>query len=314
MAFALSSFGLGVTDWTGVDATPDGRWVAIKVRASRGTPVVLKCAQSSPIANGEHALADLAKEMGMGGWTLPLPRGDYQMLVLPEPPVLESEMEQSLRWTLTSMIDFPIEQAVVQWMRIPTAEFDPKREKQLYVIVARRGLIEEQDLAFSKAQILLKAVDVRETALRNIAALLEKKQEGIGLLTIGAAGVTTTFTYRGELYLDRFIAQSLEEVLSGDSVRQARFADRIAQQVYQSMDLLARNFTFINVGRIVVAPVPGLDIVGHLRGKLPVNVEMLDLSKVLDLTHAPELRKPELQSKYLVALGAALREQKGAAA
>lgn len=316
MAFALGQWSLGGTDWIGADSTPDGRWVGVRVRAprtGRGLPVVLKCAQSSGIAMGEHAIAELEKELGSAPWTYPLARGDYQMLVVPEPPTLESEIESSLRWTLSSMVDFPIDQCIVQWMRIPTAEFDVEHEKQLYVIVARDQTVEEQAAPFRVAKAPLKAVEVRETALRNVAALLEKKDEGIGLVTLGATGVTTTFTFRGELYLDRFIAQPLEEVLDDEPAKQLRFMDRIATQVYQSMDLLGRNFPFINVGRIVVGAAPGLDIASHLRGKLPVPVDALDLSQVLNLDAVPELRKPEMQSRYVVAIGAALRGNKGAA-
>jgi MSHA biogenesis protein MshI len=309
MAFELPSFGLARTEWTAVDPAPDGRWLAVKVRpprAGRGKPVVVRCMRSSGVAMGEHALGELQKEVGNKGWTLPLVRGDYQMLVLPEPAVLDSEMENSLRWNISSMIDFPVEQAVISWMRIPTIEFDAKRERQIYVIVARRELVDEHANLFARANITLRAVDVRETALRNIAALLEKKNEGIGLVTVDASGVTTTFTYRGELYLDRFISQPLSEVLE-DATRQQRFLDRVAQQVYQSIDLLSRNFPFINLGRIVVGPVPGLDLARHLRGVLPVTVETLDLASIVDIAATPELKKPEMQSQYMVALGAALR-------
>jgi MSHA biogenesis protein MshI len=308
MRMAMPTFGLRSTEWTGVDTAPDGRWLAVKVRAPRTgrKPVVVKCARSSGVAIGQHALGELLEQVGGGGWTLPLVRGDYQMLVLPEPPVLDSELEQSLRWTLSSMIDYPIEQAAIAWMRIPTAEYDAKRERQIYVIVTRRSVVEEHAQLFSKANVALKAVDVRETALRNIASLLEKKHEGLGLVTADATGVTTTFTFNSELYLDRFIAQPLKDV-SEDVERKQRFLDRIAQQVYQSMEMLARDFPFVTVGRILVGHVPGLDVGAHLRGKLPVTVENLDLATVLDVSGTPELRSVQAQSQYLVALGAALR-------
>lgn len=309
MGFALPSFARS-TEWTGVDTGSDGRWLAVKVRpprAGRGKPVVVSCAQSSGVAIGQHAIAELSAKLGGGPWSLPLARDDYQMLVLPEPPVLDSELEQSLRWTLASMVDYPIEQAAIAWMRIPQSDSGEKREKQLYVIVARRSVITEQAEMFSKANVALKAVEVRETALRNIAALLENKNEGVGLVTADANGITTTFTFRGELYLDRFIAQPLQQVLAEDDQRQQRFLDRIAQQVHQSMELLSRNFPFITVGRIVIAAVPGLPIATHLRGKLPVPVEALDLANIADLADIKELRTPELQSRYLVAFGSALR-------
>jgi hypothetical protein len=40
---------------------------------------------------------------------------------------------------------------------------------------------------------------------------------------------------------------------------------------------------------------------------LPVAVQLLDLSEILDLSATPELAKAENQARALVALGAALR-------
>jgi len=237
-----------------------------------------------------------------------LHRGDYQMLVLPEPPVLDSEMEASLRWSLSSVIDFPVEEASVAWMRIPTAEMQPGREKHVYAIVSRNSVMDAQTTLFHKARLNLKAIDVRETALRNIGALVERKGECLGLLNVGSSGVETTFTFRGELYLDRFIAQPLNEIVEGDPQRQQKFFDRVAQQVHQSMDLISRTHPFISVSRIVIAPLPSpLTLREHLAGKLPVPVESLNLASVFDLSATPELAKPENQARNLVALGAALR-------
>jgi MSHA biogenesis protein MshI len=284
----------------------------VSVRAGRRgaeKPKVLKCAESSSVAMGVQALEEVAGKLGGASrWTCPLARGDYQMLVLPEPPVLESEMQASLRWSLAPMIDFPTDQAAIAWMRIPTAEFQPASEKQIYAIVTREALAQEQATLFKNAKVPLKAVDVRETALRNIAALLEKKGEGIGLITVGATGVATTFTFNGELYLDRFIAQPLDEILAGDEQRQHKFFDRVAQQVQQSIELITRSHPFISVGRIVVAPLPApMALVSYLAGKLPLPVQALDLAAVFNLSGIPELSKPANQSRYLVALGAALR-------
>ena len=303
----------GEGEWTALDTAPDGRLVAVTVRApgrAGDRAKVLRYAQSSAVAMGLQALQEVAgKVSGAKRWTCPLARGDYQMLVLPEPPVLESEMESSLRWTLASMIEFPIDEAVVAWMRIPTAQFQPTREKQVYAIVSRKALADEQEALFLKAgKLPLKAIDIRETALRNIAALLEKKGEGIGLLAVDPNGISTTFTFHGELYLDRFISQPMEEIVSGDEQRQQKFFDRVAQQVYQSIELLTRSHPFISVDRIVVAPPPQpLGLAEYLGGKLPVKVESLNLSSVFDVSGAPELSKPEHQSRCLVALGAALR-------
>ncbi|ROZ68590.1 hypothetical protein [Ramlibacter sp. WS9] len=306
-------FGSGTQGWTAFDAAADGTFAAVSVRTSRypsRRPQVLQCAHSSAVSIGAQAIADLMKKVGGAGYpcTLALARGSYQVLVMPEAPVLDSEMDASLRWSIASMIEFPVSEAGLSWMRIPTVEFQPDREKQLYAIVARKSLLDEQAGWFKHAKPALKAIDIRETALRNIAGLLEKKNEGLGLLTVSPAGVTSTFTFRGELYLDRFIAQPMDEVLSGDEQRKRKFLDRVTQQVYQSMELITRTHPFVSIERIVVGPSPTpLELGRHLAGKLPVPVQMLDLASIFDISAAPQLAQPEAQARYLVALGAALR-------
>jgi len=309
MAFGAKFLGTRAEEWTGVDLGADGRYYAARVQPGRGKnhPIVTKCARSSSVAVGEQALAELAPVGGLS-WTMPLPRGDYQMLIVPEPPVSDREMDASLRWSLGSMVDFPLDDAVLSWMRIPTHHDQPGRDKQLYVIATRRSTVEEQAALFDAARLPLKAVDVRETALRNLAALMERKGEGLGLVTVGHTGVTATFTYKGELYLDRFMAQSLADIVEGDATRQQRFFARIVQQLVQSVDLLVREYPFITVGRIVVAPQPKLPtLLENLHGKLGVPVEQLNLARVLDLSQVPELASAEAQFDYLGAIGSALR-------
>ena len=310
---------LGARGWTALDAASDGSYAAVSVRTGRSSarrPQVMQCAQSSGTAMGAYAVEEVVGKVGAEGYpcTLALPRGDYQMLVLPEPPVPQSEMEPSLRWSVASMIDYPIEEAVIAWMRIPTAEFEPEneggrtREQQVYAIVSRRSVVDEQAAYFKNSKPPLKAIDVRETALRNIAALLEKKGEGLALLTVGDDGISTTFTFKGELYLDRFTAQPLNEIIDGDAQRRQKFFDRVAQQVYQSMELISRSHPFIPIERVVLGPAPaGLTLGASLAGKLPVPVETLDLASVFDLSAVPELAKPDAQARYMVALGASLR-------
>lgn len=311
MQFTWPNIKSGAKGWTAVDASQDGALVGVSVRRivrSGSRPQVVKCARSA--TGGPMALAELGRQLGVSGfqWALPLKRGDYQMLVTAEPPVLASEMERSLRWSLGAMIDFPIDEANVAWMHIPTAEFQPNRPKHIYAIVSRQSLIREQAELFQKARLNLTAIDVRETAQRNIAALLEKKGEGLGLLSVGHSGVTITFTFGGELYLDRFIDLPLAEIVAADEAGREKMFERIALQISRSVDFISRNFSFMPVQRVVLAPLPApMKLLDYLTQNLPVPVELLDLTSVLDISLAPELREPENQARYFVALGAALR-------
>lgn len=302
---------IGAKGWSALDAGLDGEAVGVSVRHRAGArPQVVKCARSAAGALGAEALSELAGRVAVAGlpWTLPLKRGDYKMLVVAQPPVLPSEMERSLRWTLGSMIDFPVDEASVAWMEIPTAQFQPNRAKHIYAIVSRKSVIDEQAAVFSQVKLNLQAIDVRETAQRNIAALLETKGEGLGLLSVGAGGVTITFTFGGELYLDRFIEQPLREIVSADEAGRQTIFERIALQLSRSIDFISRSFPFMPVQRIVVAPLPvPIGLCDYLAQNLPVPVEEIDLASVFDFSLTPELREAENQSRFFVALGAALR-------
>ncbi len=308
-----SLFKSSVKGWSAVDVGPDGLLVGVSVRpgAQAGArPQVVKCGQVTGAALVDAGLAGLARKISVGGfpWTVPLARNDYRILVVAEPPVLAAEMDRSLRWTLGPMVDFSIDEANLVWMKIPTAEFQPNRAKHLYAIVAQRSVVQQQVALFAQAKLALRAIDVRETAQRNIAALLEKKGEGLGLLSMGPHGVTITFTFGGELHLDRFIELSLAELLAADAPGQQKFFERIALQVSRSVDFIQRNNSFMPVERIMLAPLPAqIGLHDYLSQNLSVRVEALDLASVFDLSLTPELALPENQSRYLMALGAALR-------
>jgi MSHA biogenesis protein MshI len=296
-------------EWNAIELAADGRWIAASVNALSGgkKPRVVACATSSAVAMGTQAVQEIAAKLPKVRWSTVLSRGDYQMLVVPEPPVLDAEVQSSLRWSLASMVDFPIAESALAWMRIPTSQFDPVAAKQVYAVVARQAIVAERAAVFKKAGIALRAVDVRETALRNIASLASRDGAGLGLLSLSSSGVSTVFTYRGELYLDRFIAQPLDEIAS-DEQRRKRFLERLTSQLAQSLELMARSYPFFSVSRLLIAPSdPDFGLVSYLGDVLTVPVEKLDLASVFDLGAVPELSNSKAQATYLVALGAALR-------
>jgi MSHA biogenesis protein MshI len=303
--------GTGAQGWTALDIGADGSLIAVSVRkGSTGRPQVMKCARHKAGGAVAEALAAVAHEAGVSGypWVLALQRDDYQMLVMAEPPVLSDEMERSVRWALGAMIDYPVDEAQVVCLPIPTTALQAHRARQIYAIVVRHTVIQAQQALFQKCKLNLQAVDVRETAQRNIAALLEKKGQGLGLVHIAQTGVHITFTYGGELYLDRFIKQALADMLAaGPAQREAMF-ELIALQVSRSVDFIARNFPLMQVHRLVLAPLPQqLGLRAYLAANLALTVEPLDLAQVFDLSLTPELATQDGGSDCFIALGCALR-------
>jgi MSHA biogenesis protein MshI len=302
----------GAGGWTAVDAGPDGI-AAASVRTpkdGRAKPQVLKCAHLPQSDLDPAALQQIAKRVATSGfsWTVPLGRGDYKIFVVQQPAVTPAEMAQSVRWSLGPLVDFPVEEAAVDWMSIPTAQHLPQRPPHIYVIAARREVVNQRGDLFRKAKLPLYAVDVRETAQRNIAIQMQEPGEGLGMVTLNARGVQITFTYGGELYLDRYIEEPIDPLITGDEDARERIFDRITLQVQRSIDFVNRTYPFIPIRRIVVAPMPApVPLRDYLAANVAEKVEMLDLSTVFDFSATPELLEDESQSRYFTALGAALR-------
>ncbi len=298
--------------WTAVDAGPEGICGA-SVRmpgAVGGKPQVVKCGTVPAPELGAEVLSRLAKKIAVPQfqWTMALGRGDYKMMVLPEPAVKPAEMADSVRWSLGTTLDYPVEEASVDCMSIPTLKYLPQRPQHLYAIAARNEVIRQRAEPFRQAKMNLNAVDIRETAQRNIAALLEKPGEALGMVSVNPQGVEITFTFEGELYLDRFIEASLTTAVAGDDESRNKLFERITLQVQRSIDFLRRTLPFMRVGRIVLAPLPApIALREHLAQNIAEPVEMVDLASVFDFSLTPELAAEETQARYFVALGAALR-------
>lgn len=297
--------------WTAVVTMPDGLYgvsvLAPKLPTDR--PQVVSC---GAVAGGQlnaEALMQLAKSIAVPGcaWTVVLDREAYRILVVDEPPVKTDEMAHSVRWAISSMVDFPVDDADLAWMKIPIQPSQTGRKPQLYVVATSHATLAACTLAFKQARIPLQAVDVHETAHRNLAALVERPGEGVALLSLGTEGVQFTVTFQGELYLDRWVKESMFGARIDDMARE-RASERVVLQVQRSLDFVGRTMPFIDLNRVKLAPMPSdYGLRKYFVENIPVPLEDFDLSSVFDLSKTPTLFRMENQAGYFVALGAALR-------
>ena len=128
--------------WTVADLQP-GQLRAITIGAARSgerIPVLhaasLSLAEALPDA---AALSSFAQQMQATKkrWALLLPRDEYRLSVMPEPDLPADELVHSVRWQLATTLDFPVEEAAVDLMKIPTQAWQPERAPELYVVAAR---------------------------------------------------------------------------------------------------------------------------------------------------------------------------------
>ena len=291
--------------WTAIRTSGDVTTLAQVMRRVGEKPLVnLALIEEGSAREAKHAQT-LAKKYKLkhARCTFVLDSKDYQLLQVESPNVPEQERKEALRWKLKDMVDFPVEQATVDYLKIPQDPAYPNKQDYVYAVAAKNELIGQLCNVFSDADINLKAIDVRVATQRNIAALLEEKDRGLAMLSFGRNGGLLTFTSGGELYHTRFI--EIEEDRSATAAH-----ERIALELQRSLDNFDRQFPFITVNKLWVAPCDEREaLMQHLKTALYTQVASFELSDIFEFAAGVEVDGPAAQAALLHTLGAALREE-----
>ena len=269
-----------------------------------------------PGAPSADSLDKAAKEMHSASYrcTTVLAGGDYQFMSVESPNVPREELKSAMRWRLKDILDFPIDDATFDVLDVP---LDPnavvRPQQSVFAIAARNSIVSARQKMFNAAKVKLRAIDIPEMAQRNVSALLEQGGRGIALLSFGEDGGLLTVSWRGELYLSRRIDVTVAQVLDEDHDRKHQSFDKITLELQRSLDNFERQFAFISVAKLVLAPSGATGLEEYLSSNLYTRVETLDLATLLDLERVPDLADPARQQRFFVPIGAALRQEEGAA-
>jgi MSHA biogenesis protein MshI len=233
--------------------------------------------------------------------------GQYQVLAVDAPNVPSEELRTAVRWRLKDLLDFHVDDATIDVLDIPVDKTAAVRQHSMFAVAARNAVIEHCQKLFALAKIQLLAIDIPEMAQRNISALLETDGRGLALLSFDEDGGLLTVSFNGELYLSRRIDVTLDQLLDPEHERKHQRFEKITLELQRSLDHFDRQFHFINVARLLLAPSAITGLEEYLSANLYTPVARFDLADVFDLSGVPALAGPVLQQQLFIALGAALR-------
>jgi MSHA biogenesis protein MshI len=264
-----------------------------------------------PAAAGQldEVLARTAKELKAPGYHIAtlLTGGEYQVLSVEAPNVPQDELRTAVRWRLKDMLDFHVDDATIDVLDIPVDKNAPAHTHQMFVIAARNTVIEARQTLFAAAGAGLSVIDIPEMAQRNISTLVQADGRGLAMLSFDNDNGLLTVSCGGELYLSRRIDVTLAQLMESDASRAQMLHDRITLELQRSLDHFDRQYHYISVGRLMLAPNNVAGLHEYLAQNLGMPVEKLNLADVLDLGGAPELLDLDQQQRFFMPLGAALR-------
>lgn len=302
--------------WLAILSQEGKMTLAHVVRRPGGRPEVVRL-DSFALESGEREalqrLKPISKLKAYRCTTL-MREGDYNITQFDAPPVPKEERREALRWSLRDVVNFPVETACVDVLDVP-GDGLPGRTASVLVVSAAERAVRARAAPFEDAHVPLEAIDVPELAQRNVAALLEDENRGLVFLRLDENGSMLTLTFRGELVAVRRTEMNTRQMLAGDLDQAGRVRERLVLELQRSLDNFDRQYSHIPVSKVVLAVHPQVEgLAAELAANVYVPVREMDLAAAVDFPNVPELRDPECQARNLLAIGAALRDDREAAA
>jgi MSHA biogenesis protein MshI len=293
--------------WVAVAPQGADAWVAHLVQ-NPGRRPQLRWACRIDWRNPTQALRQLRRQHQLARHqsVLLLQRHQYQLLPLEAPDVPRENWRDAVRWQLKDMVDFPVETAAIDLLEIP-AEASARGRTTLLAAAAPHAELAPLAHAGENAATPWHAIDLPETALRNLAALLEEPGRAQALLQLGDNHSQLVITAQGELLQSRHIDVTLAQLNEPDEARRQQAWDRAGLELQRTLDSFERLFSRVNLARLLVAPASASTFIDYLRELVYVPVQPLLLADLVDFSLVPELAEPHAQGPYLYAIGAALR-------
>lgn len=226
---------------------------------------------------------------------------DYQLLLVEAPDVRPEELRAAVRWRIKDLINFHIDDAVIDVFDIP-GQANRAAGRMMYAVAARAGVIRDRARQLEEAGFRLDVIDIPEMALRNVAALLPEDARGVAFLHLERDSGFITISRQGTLYLTRRLETGYGALRR--SLSRAGVLDSIVLEIQRSLDYYESHYDAPPISRLVVSPLPEdmPALLEHLRENLNLEVSELDMSKVLDGADA-------VDNESLLAVGAALRRE-----
>lgn len=292
----------------GVALNRDGIALAVVSRTGADRPVLERCqVLPIPVDAAPEMVSEKLRMEGLPSVPVSsvLAAGQYQLVLVEPPDVPPAEMRAAIRWRLRELIDFPVDEAVIDVFDLPSSSHGAQR-RTVYAVAARRSVVEQRSAASAWTRNL-DVIDVPELALRNLAMLLPESASGVALLHVEETTATVVLVRGGTFYLARQMSlQVLPRPGAREPGESAVDCASVALELQRSLDYYERHFDQPPITHISVAPAGPRTraLVVALAKETGLAVAEFDFGRLMQCA-APVDRK--IQGSCLLAVGAALR-------
>jgi MSHA biogenesis protein MshI len=245
----------------------------------------------------EHALADV-------DCTYVLGIGEYSLNLVESPSVAATEVPMAMRWVLKDLINFPVEEAVIETFDLP---FLRARDniKMTYAVAVQKGKIDTIVTRIKTSGLNLRYIDIPELTLKNIMIENPQKIKGCAFVQLDAKGGRLILCRDDQICITRSFDLKLAD-LGKDPAQDAKTLESLALEFQRSFDYLNSVFRQSIQNTIVLAPTIIDKTVCEASLKTNLGSEFVDL-KLDQIFKFDKPIEPSTEVDCLFAFGAVLR-------
>lgn len=233
----------------------------------------------------------------------------YRSISIEAPAVTGDEIKQAVRWRIAEMLDYPVDQATVDFYPLPPSN-RANSTPMLEVVACANQVVATLTQQCRQAGLNVKVIDIQETALRNLATLLRENEQGVALLYLQKDSGRVIIQKQGALYLSRKIGSGYQQLTDNaalsDSDQIYMEQDSLALEIQRSFDYVENYFDIppITGLAVVLMPINTQNVINFLSINHGITARAMDLSAIVE---CDSLLDDATQNICAPVIGASLR-------
>lgn len=271
----------------GIALTADGI-VYARLNLESPRPLLTSCGYE-PVApeKGNAELEALTQLHSLRGCQLGvcLAEGSFQLSLLEAPAVKRSELHQALQWRVKDLIDFPLEELVLDYVDVPPTK---SGSGLVYAVTAQAPAIQTIVDQTSSGVCTLERIDIPALALQNLAGRLPEAEAGIALLNLTRQDSLLTLGRGQKLYLSRGVdVHSTDLTGEGDALQDApnlALYEQLLLDIQRSLDYYDSFFVDPPIRHLLISSQDRAydGLIDYLSENLTIDVRGLYLDEILN--------------------------------
>ncbi len=221
----------------GCDMYQDGCALAVVDQADAAGPLItgVRWCPFEPGSDRVALVRQAVRDLNARGLPVVanLQHSAYSLVQLDAPDLGPDELRDAMRWRVKDLIDFPVEQAVIDVFKLPPSR-RPGAPELVYTVVAKSHEVEALGEFLEAAGLQVRAIDIAEMAIRNLVMHLDRPERPRAYLYLQPGETIIEIADGPQVYLSRRVLQDFNLDADGDLLQVQM--ENLALEVQRSLD------------------------------------------------------------------------------